>query len=207
LVEDGDFGVKTEIAVKRFQQQSGLEQDGTVGPATRTALGIKLEKPRSPVTAERADSDPEWLKIAKAEHGVEEIALPGRHEQRIVEYHRTTTLEGRYADMDETPWCSSFVNWVMTQAGYSGTNNALAASWLDWGLKMTTPKRGAITVIKKINATSDAATGSSTGNHVAFYLEGNPGWVKLLGGNQRDSVRVSTYSLSKYQIRGYRWPE
>jgi len=37
--------------------------------------------------------------------------IPGSdHNQRILEYHATTTLPSGDAGRDETPWCSSFVN-------------------------------------------------------------------------------------------------
>lgn len=38
LVVDGDFGPKTESAVKEFQWRSGIEIDGKVGPITRGKL-------------------------------------------------------------------------------------------------------------------------------------------------------------------------
>lgn len=38
LVEDGDFGPRTELAVKEFQRRSGLDDDGEVGPITRKEL-------------------------------------------------------------------------------------------------------------------------------------------------------------------------
>jgi hypothetical protein len=44
LAADGDFGPMTELAVKEFQQRSGLDADGVVGPDTRKELakfGIK----------------------------------------------------------------------------------------------------------------------------------------------------------------------
>lgn len=37
---DGDFGVKTEAAVKSFQKTKGLVTDGIVGPKTRGALEV-----------------------------------------------------------------------------------------------------------------------------------------------------------------------
>ena len=40
---DGDFGAKTETAVKAFQKSKGLTADGIVGSATQKALGISLK--------------------------------------------------------------------------------------------------------------------------------------------------------------------
>jgi len=39
LVADGDFGLKTEAAVRRFQQNNGLDADGIVGPLTWAKIG------------------------------------------------------------------------------------------------------------------------------------------------------------------------
>ena len=94
----------------------------------------------------------------------------------------------------------------MKQAGYQGTNNALASSWITWGHEAKPPRAGAIMVIKRKGANSDHATGSSTGNHVGFFVSSSGSHLRLLGGNQGDSVKYSNFVLSAYDIRASRWP-
>lgn len=197
LNPDGHFGQKTERAVRIFQKQFGLEPDGVVGPTTLAALGLVAGytfKTVQPVTGKS------WIDIAEAELGIKENASPGKHRSRILEYHATTTLK---ATSDETPWCSSFVNWVVIQSGKKGTNNALARSWLDWGKEVKAVK-GCIIVIKKKTAGFTNETGSTTGFHVGFFISQSPSHIKILGGNQSDSVKYSSFKLSAYDIKGCR---
>lgn len=202
LVEDGDFGAKTKAAVVQFQRANSLTPDGIVGPLTWAKLqGSSSSAPSAP--SYNDNNNAPWLKLAEAEIGTVEDKRPGQHTSRIVEYHKTTTLK---ADTDEVPWCSSFVNWVMEKAGYSGTDSAAAMSWLDWGKKITDARPGAIAVIKKKTSGSDASTGSTSGYHVGFLIEASPSSVRLLGGNQSDQVKYSNFSLSSYSVQGYRWP-
>lgn len=196
-----------------------LKVDGLFGPRTRTALET-LERmqsralgnspgklitagapPASQQTYDHGAEAPAWMAIAESELGQHEIA-GSRHNPRILAYHATTSLA---ATTDEVAWCSSFVNWVMRQAGHVGTNSAAAASWINWG-KSTDPRYGAITVIKKNGAGHDARTGSTSGFHVGFFLRSDGTHFELLGGNQSDSVKVSRFSHGGYTIRAYRWP-
>lgn len=144
---------------------------------------------------------PTWIEIAEGEIGQKEIR--GGENPRIIEYHATCTLK---AKEDEIPWCSSFVNWCMEQAGIPGTKSAAAASWINWGQVLTTPREGCITVIRQKFKGSDAKTGSASGNHVGFFQKLENGRIFLLGGNQSDSVKVSSFGLSAYTVVAYRWP-
>lgn len=200
LSVDGHFGRQTHQAVIAFQKARGLIPDGHVGPKTRAALGLKSN--RVPTVALVAPCAP-WMNIATAELGVHEDSQLGQHNVRIVEYHQTTTLK---VTNDETPWCSSFVNWVMKQSGRSGTNSAAAKSWLNWGIEVTSPMPGAIVVIRKKTPGFTNATGSISGFHVGFFVSLSPSYIRLLGGNQGNQVRYSNFSLFSYEVKGYRKP-
>ncbi|HWK89547.1 MAG TPA: TIGR02594 family protein, partial [Longimicrobium sp.] len=90
--------------------------------------------------------DPKWYAIAWGERGVKEIVGKGGSNPRIEAYQRCTDYK---ANDDDVPWCSSFTNWVMTQAGIKGTNKANASSWLTWGKKIDKPVRGCIAVFTR----------------------------------------------------------
>jgi len=206
LVADADFGPRTRAAVLRFQRSRGLDATGVVTDETWLALdpsgaaATTLDDPSRPAATRR-----DWMEVARAEIGVHERVGSAVHEARIVEYHQSTTLRARD---DETPWCASFVNWVLLQAGYAVINSARARDWLAWGTAIDTPREGAVTVLRrKEGAGHDRATGSSSGWHVAFFVSGDDTHVRLLGGNQSNQVKYSTYALDRYDVRGYRWPE
>lgn len=202
LIIDGNFGPATFKAIRAFQAQNGLSIDGIAGPQTwkcfkQLQTGGYCSAPPLVLPTPTTST---WIKIAKQELGQKEIA-GSKHNPRILAYHVTTTLK---AANDETPWCSSFVNWVLKKAGITGTNSAAAASWLNWG-KPTMTKVGAITVIRNKNAANSNLTYS--GNHVGFLLKETATHYFLLGGNQSDQVKVSRYPKKSWDLRGHRWPK
>ncbi|QNE32474.1 TIGR02594 family protein [Sphingomonas sp. NBWT7] len=143
-----------------------------------------------------------WMRIALAEAGV--VEARGRaNNKRIMEYHAATSLGSQ---PDSVPWCASFVNWVLAQANLRGSRSAAAASFATWGQKLETPRYGAIIQISQKRRTNDRATGSSSGNHVAFFISQTATHIKLLGGNQSDSVKESNFSLASYDVKAIRWP-
>jgi len=207
LEADGAFGGLTYEAVKALQQDRGIKADGIADAKTWSALGLISTPPLTPTVGD--DVVAPWMALAKAELGVREFSRKGKDNERIVDYHRTSkNLSSAVAGRDETPWCSSFVNWVMAQAGYRGTGHALAASWLKWryGEEITPGRYGAIAVIKRKGKSSDKATGSSTGFHVGFFVSATASKLRLLGGNQGNRVKYSNFSLAAYEIKGHFWP-
>ncbi len=145
---------------------------------------------------------PAWYQIALHELGIHETPGP-KATARIVEYHAATTLK---ATSDEIPWCSSFLCWCIAQAGLHPTGSAAAHSWATWG-EPSPLRTGAIVVLQHKQAGGDKTTGSNSGYHVAFSTgELSETHVRLLGGNQHDSVRFSDFPLSDYAVRAIRWP-
>jgi uncharacterized protein (TIGR02594 family) len=141
------------------------------------------------------DSPAAWFAIAmrEMETGVDEVAGP-EHNPRIVEYHQSTSLK---ATDDETPWCSSFVNWCMEQAGEDKTNSAMALSWLKWGEELAEPRKGCVAVFSRGNI--------PTAGHVGFYVDEINERILLLGGNQSNQININSYPKSS--LLGYRWPK
>lgn len=137
------------------------------------------------------DDDPKWYHVAWRERGVKEIVGVGSN-PRIDEYQTATTYA---ANNDAVAWCSSFVNWVMREAGIPRTRLANARSWLDWGQKLTVPRRGCVVVLKRGSNPKEG--------HVAFYV--SESGDRLLGGNQDNQVKISSYP--KASLLGYFWPK
>lgn len=136
---------------------------------------------------------PAWLPIAFGELGQRELA-GAAHNARIIAYHATTTLK---ATSDEVAWCSAFLNWVMRQAGKSGTGSAAARSWLKWGVTLPSPRLAAVAVLWRGDPASDQG-------HVGIVVGFDRDHVWLLGGNQGDAVTVARFPRG--QVLGFRWP-
>ncbi len=199
LAEDGAFGPNTDKLVKKFQAINNLGIDGVVGPKTWAVLLGGAKPAAQPTVLVHVTPSSPWMRYAKDEINQKETK-GNTHNPRIINYHATTTLK---ADTDETPWCSSFVNWCLIQADIKGTDSAAAVSWLTWG-KNSNAQSGAITVIYNSAAANSSLT--SSGNHVGFLVKETATHFFILGGNQSDQVKISSFPKSTWNLKGCRWP-
>lgn len=117
------------------------------------------------------------MKIAMEEYSSYKNYIESDDElnNRIKIYHNATSLKPVKKDDPQydgkTPWCSSFINYVMGEANYENTNNAMAFSWKKYGKSIEKPIYGAIAVCEW--------------SHVAFVAGKNKDDnIVLLGGNQ-----------------------
>lgn len=139
-------------------------------------------------------TDPKWLEIARQDLGIKEIAGPEAN-PRIMAYYRAAGAT--WAKDDAVPWCGAAMAAWMTLAGCSTPPEpARARAWLDWGVPLEAPKKGAVVVLKR--------GADETKGHVTLYLEDRGDRILCLGGNQGDAVSITSYP--KRDVLGYRWP-
>jgi len=158
-------------------------------------FGGKATVPKPEKSAdEPVSGEPKWLAIARQDLGVKEIAGP-EHNPAVIGYFRDAGFPE--IDDDETAWCAALVNSCLERAGYSGSKSLAARSFLTWGKEVTKPYPGCIVVFWRNSP-------RSWQGHCAFYVSETKTHIKVLGGNQANSVNITEYPKS--QLLGYRKP-
>ena len=99
---DGDFGSRTDRAVRAFQQSKGIEVDGKVGPQTLRALqdGFEPARPSQPGTTPRpapteAVTAPRGASGANRTASFDRVRGPGTRSQQVT---GKITVNGRSYD-------------------------------------------------------------------------------------------------------------
>ncbi|MCK5168759.1 MAG: TIGR02594 family protein [Bacteroidales bacterium] len=129
------------------------------------------------------------LKIAASQLGTKEIS-GNEDNPQIVKYSEETGITG--INNDETPWCSTFINWCAEQAGLPMSGKANARSWIDVGTTVQDPEPGDIVVFWRESP-------DSWKGHVGFFLGFNKDATRVfcLGGNQGNAVSILDYDVEK----------
>jgi uncharacterized protein (TIGR02594 family) len=159
--------------------------------------GFKVFSPFSLLPGPSTDN-PSWISVAEEELGEKEIATRKENNPRILEYHATTSG----AKTDESPWCASFVNWVLEQSGFDGAGSAATHKWKKWGDGLAQPAVGSVAFIDwgKVDPAKHGK------GHVGFVVgKTAKGRIVLLGGNQSNQVRYTAFKESLIQT--YRVPK
>ncbi|NQY30142.1 MAG: TIGR02594 family protein [Flavobacteriaceae bacterium] len=133
------------------------------------------------------------LAIAFKEYGVKEF-VGQRDNPEVLKYFDEIGFNGSKLK-DETAWCSAFVNWVLktSDAPYTGKLNA--RSWLQIGKETNCPQVGDIVVFWR-------GSKRSWKGHVGFFINAIDDKIFVLGGNQNNQVKISSYP--KGRLLGYR---
>lgn len=124
--------------------------------------------------------------LAQSHIGTKEI--PGKADNPlIVRWLRQMVAS---VNSEETAWCSAFVNAMAREAGYEQSGKLNARSWLDVGtpVPLSQAKPGDVVILWRV--AKDSWEG-----HVAFFVKQDTttASLRLLGGNQGDSVCISSY--------------
>lgn len=139
-------------------------------------------------------AEPKWLELARQDLGVDEIAGP-KSNPRIMAYYKAANAN--WAKDDSVPWCGCAMAAWVAGAGYTvPAEAARARAWLDWGVPLEQPRKGAVAVFRR---GADERQG-----HVTLFVEDRGDRVLCLGGNQGDAVSITSYP--KRDLLGYRWP-
>lgn len=132
-----------------------------------------------------------WIIEARKHIGLREVA-GATHAPAILQMWRDIKRGG--IKSDETPWCAAFVGACLERVGITSTRFESAASYMTWGRRLAQPVPGCIAVFTR--------TG---GGHVGFVVgQDKDGNLQVLGGNQGDMVKVSTFGRAR--VTSYRWP-
>lgn len=133
---------------------------------------------------------PLWVQAGYAHLGTREQA-PG-DSGTILNFY--TLARAFDVSHDEIAWCSAFMGACMERVGIASTRSLMARSWLNWGEELEEPEPFCVVVFSR---GSDPSLG-----HVGIFLEDHGKTVRVLGGNQSDSVSTAEYS--KTEVLGYR---
>lgn len=144
-------------------------------------------------------TEPAWVARARSYIGLQEKVGP-LHETQVIEFFEDSG--NAWVKDDETAWCGAFVSAMFVRAGRSDVRppgekaNALRArEWLKVGTEVRVPALGDIVVFSRGSA-------SSGQGHVGFYVGETAQNIKVLGGNQSNSVSIAQYPKSR--VLGFR---
>jgi uncharacterized protein (TIGR02594 family) len=157
---------------------------------------------------------PPWLAVMKTLTGTKEV--PGAEANPVITGMTTEIariwedVPGMKAycdqpawDSDETAWCGVAAGYCLSEAGFMPPFGATDTDRFGWAkswsadpnyVQLSTPVPGAIVVMTR-----------DGGGHVTLFEEDAGSNIKCRGGNQSNSVNLSSYAKSS--VLGYFWPK
>jgi len=109
-------------------------------------------------------------------------------------------LDNNWPENDEVPWCSAFVNYICKLLRLPRSKSLLARSWLEVGRTISLDQAESgfdVVILKRGSGNQPGPENTTASGHVGFYAGQSGDFVQLLGGNQSDSVKVSSYRISR----------
>ena len=109
-------------------------------------------------------------------------------------------LDNNWPQNDEVPWCSAFVNYICKILRLPRSKSLLARSWLTVGREVGLQNAEVgfdVVVLKRGTGPQPGIEDTTAPGHVGFYAGQAGDFVQVLGGNQSNSVRISSYDTSR----------
>jgi uncharacterized protein (TIGR02594 family) len=127
--------------------------------------------------------------------GLTELAGPTANDPLIMAMLK---LDNAWPGGDEVPWCSAAVNFACAMTGVQRTRDLRARSWLLVGvaIRLEQARRGFDVCIFKRAGDNSPATVIDAPGHVAFFVGIDGNYIKVLGGNQGNSVSIARYPIA-----------
>ena len=133
--------------------------------------------------------------IAERFTGIKEVAGQISNPQILA----ILQLDNRWPRDDSVPWCSGFINYIAWLLGLNRTKSLRARSWLKEQIVcMSDAEIGFdLVILKRGRGIQPGPEVINAPGHVGFFAGWNNKYVRLLGGNQKDTVKISNYSKSR----------
>lgn len=136
---------------------------------------------------------PTHYQLAMSDLGLREV--PGhQHNPQIVQMFRD--VGHSEVDNDETSWCAASTGSWLERSGIPSTRALNARSYLDWGTEvgnkhdLSSCRKGDVVVLWREHP-------KSWKGHVALYVKHTATHVWLLGGNQKNAVRMEPFPVDR----------
>lgn len=134
-------------------------------------------------------------KLAERFIGIKEVAGSIANPQILA----MLKLDGNWPHDDSVPWCSGFINYIAWLLGLHRTKSLMARSWL--AEKIITQSEAKIgfdlVILKRSGANQPGPEILNAPGHAGFFAGFVENYVRILGGNQNNSVNISKFSRSR----------
>lgn len=133
--------------------------------------------------------------------GIKEVAGPTSNPLIVA----MLKLDATWVEDDAVAWCSAWLNFVCWLLGLPRSKSLAARSWLLVGMSvpLTDARVGCdVVVLTRGPGKQPGPTVIAAAGHVGLYAGQDATHVQLLGGNQADTVSIS--SFPKTRILGIR---
>ena len=140
------------------------------------------------------------FELAKRFEGMKEVAGQVANPQILA----MLKLDAKWPEDDSVPWCAGFVNYIAWLLGLRRTRSLRARAWLNERIVAQTDAQVGfdLCILKRGHGVQPGPEVLNAPGHVGFFAGFTDKSVKILGGNQSDSVNISLYL--KTRILGVR---